>query len=123
MLESKQKRNMKLLDLDLNGYEEYIKRLMYFLLAQDRITKKTLENSFFILSEIKEKQIQAENEKIKYKTKCPKILKYRDEIVMLYKEGLGDIRISNAMWENHRVKISKDKIRHFIKNNGIVRNG
>jgi len=127
MFKNKSVKYSKMLDLDPGDYEEFIKRYLYFLKGQDNLTKASLENGLFILLEIKNRKIELENEKIKYHTKNHIILKYREEIISLYHSGLGAIRIAKSINSNHNIpkaeRLTKGKVRHFLDNNGIVRNG
>lgn len=121
MFDNKSRKYAKLLNLDEENYMWFIKRYTYFLKSQKKLTKKSIEAGFFILDEILIKIAKIEAEKTKYKTKNIKILKYRDEIVSLYKSGYGVIRISNTIKLNHNCDISKSAIERFIKSNNIKR--
>lgn len=123
MLDNKKVKYSKMLDISVNDFDEFVKRYMYFLLAQDKITKKSIVNGFFILDEIVEKNIIAkiQEEKQKYKSKNIIIRKYINEIVELYKDGLGDIKIAKTININHKTKLTQHMIRNFIRANKIKR--
>ena len=70
---------------------------------------------------LKKEMSNQEAKKLKYKTKNIRILKYRDEIIELYKMNNGVVKISNIIKQNHNCSISKSAIERFIKANGITR--
>jgi len=121
MFNNKSRKYSKFLGLDEDSYMLFLKRYVYFLRSQKQLTKKSVEAGFFILDEIHKEQARQEAQKIKYKTKNIKILKYRDEIIELYKMNNGVVKISNIIKQNHNCSISKSAIERFIKANGITR--
>jgi hypothetical protein len=124
MFDNKKKKYSELLNLELEEFEEFLKRYSYFLKGQDNITKKSVENGLFILDNIIEKKKRILEEQQRYKTKNLIILKYKKTIVDLYEnKDFGYLKISNYLKINHNEKISKDTIANFIKTNGIKKNG
>ena len=111
-----------LLNLTEEEFEDFIKRYNSYLLHKN-ITKKVVSNGFFILQDILEKREEKKKEKfIFHSSKNPKIRKYQTEIIDLYREEkLGETRVSKALFENHRVKITPYQIRYFLQKNGILR--
>ena len=120
MFNNKSKKYAKLLGLDEDNYMLFLKRYVYFLRGQQQLNKKSVEAGFFILDEIIKEIARQEANKIKYKTKNIKILKYRDEIIELYKIN-GVVKISQIIKLNHNCSISKSAIERFIKANNIKR--
>ncbi len=124
MFDNKKKKYSELLNLELEEFEEFLKRYSYFLKGQDNITKKSVENGLFILDNIIEKKKRILEEQQRYKTKNLIILKFKKTIVDLYEnKDFGYLKISNYLKINHNEKISKDTIANFIKTNGIKKNG
>jgi len=121
MFNNKSKKYSKFFGLDEESYNLFLKRYVYFLRSQKQLTKKSVEAGFFILDEIKKEVANQEAKKLKYKTKNIKILKYRDEIIQLYKTNNGVVKISNIIKQNHNCSISKSAIERFIQANGITR--
>lgn len=121
MFNNKSKKYSKLLGIDEDHYKLFIKRYLYFLRSQKHLTKKSVEAGFFILEELQKETAKQEVEKLKYRTKNIKILKYKEEIVDLYKSGCGVVKISKIMKQDHNCSISKSAIERFIKANGITR--
>jgi len=119
MFNNKDKKYSKLLGIDEESYQIFIKRYVYFLRSQKQLNKKSVAAGFFILSEIQDEIFKREIEKRIYKTKNIKILKYRDEIVELYQSGCGVVKISNIIKQNHNCTISKSAIQRFIQSNKI----
>ena len=121
--DNKKKRYAILLGLGSDDLliSEFIKRYTSYLKSKNEISKNMVLNGFFILDEI---IIEIEKKKaleLKYGSKNVYIIKYRDEIIKLYKNGFGYVRISNQLYTNHKVKVSKSTIERFIKSNKIVR--
>lgn len=121
MFNNKDKKYSKLLGIDEEGYQIFIKRYVYFLRSQKQLNKKSVAAGFFILAEVQNEILKRESEKLLYKTKNIKILKYRDEIVALYKGGCGVVKVSNIIKQNHNCSISKSSIQRFIQTNDIKR--
>ena len=119
MFNNKDKKYAKLLGVDEEGYKNFIKRYVYFLRSQKQLNKRSVAAGFFILSEIQDEIFRRESEKRLYRTKNIKILKYRDEIVELYQNGCGVVKISNIIKQNHNCSISKSAIQRFIQANKI----
>jgi hypothetical protein len=121
--ENRRKKYEKILNLDHEELELFIKRYTHYLKSQKILSKNSVLNGFFILADIRQQKDKTEALKAKYRSKNRYIIKYRDEIVELYKNGLGYVRISKQLEVNHKVKVSKSSIERFIKNNGITRDG
>lgn len=121
MFNNKDKKYSKMLGVDEESYQIFIKRYVYFLRSQKQLNKKSVAAGFFILAEIQNEILKRESEKLLYKTKNIKILKYRDEIIELYKSGCGVVRCSNIIKQNHNCSISKSAIQRFIQANNIKR--
>jgi len=110
-----------LLGLTVEELNHFMKRYKSYLLSKDEITKNVLINGLFILEEIITDKWIEEANKIKYQTKNLIILKYIDEITELYEQGMGTVRISNHIFLNHKVRISKSALDRFISSNNIKR--
>ena len=121
--ENKRKKYERLLGLDESGLKSFLKRYSYYLKSQEELSPNAILNGFFILADIRDEKDKIEALKAKYKSKNKYIIKYRDEIIELYKSGLGYVRISKQLDANHRVKVSKSSIERFIKTNEIMRDG
>lgn len=120
---NKRKKYERLLGLDEDELKSFLKRYSYYLKSQDELSPNAILNGFFILASIRDEKDKIEALKAKYKSKNKYIIKYRDEIIDLYKNGLGYVRISKQLEVNHRVKVSKSSIERFIKTNEIMRDG
>ena len=96
MFNNKDKKYSKLLGIDEESYQIFIKRYVYFLRSQKQLNKKSVAAGFFILSEIQDEIFKKEIEKRIYKTKNIKILKYRDEIIELYQSGCGVVKVATS---------------------------
>lgn len=110
-----------LLGLTVEEIEQFMKRYKNYILSKEELTKNVLINGLFILEEIHTDKWIEEANKIKYRTKNLLILKYMDEIVELYKNGMGTLKIANHIQLNHRAKISKSALDRFIQLNNITR--
>ena len=121
--ENKRKKYERLLGLDDNELKSFLKRYSYYLKGQDELSPNAILNGFFILANIRDEKDKTEALKAKYKSKNKYIIKYRDKIIELYKNGFGYVRISKQLEVNHKVKVSKSSIERFIKTNEITRNG
>ena len=121
--ENRRKKYEKILNLDHEELELFIKRYTHYLKSQKILSKNSVLNGFFILADIRQQKDKTEALKAKYRSKNRYIIRYRDEIIELYKNGLGYVRISKQLEVNHKVKVSKSSIERFIKNNGITRDG
>ena len=120
--ENKRKKYARLLDLDEDELKEFIKRYVYYIRSKKEISPNSVLNGYFILADLRHKKDKTKALKAKYKTKNKYIIRYRDEILELYQNGFGYVRISKQLDVNHRVKVSKSSIERFIKTNGITRN-
>ena len=107
----------KLLGLTVEELNHFMKRYKIYLLSKGDITKNVLINGLFILEEIINDKWIEEANKIKYQTKNLIILKYIDEITKLYEQGMRTVRISNHIFLNHNVRISKSALDRFISSN------
>jgi len=120
---SEQKLNSygKLLGLTVEELNHFMKRYKNYLLSKEDITKNILINGLFILEEIITDKWLEEANKIKYQTKNLIILKYMNEITELYVQGMGTVKISNHIFLNHKVRLSKSALDRFISSNDIKR--
>jgi len=119
--ETKLKNYADLLDLNVEELDTFMKRYKSYILSKNELTKNVLINGLFILEEITtDKWIQEAN-KVQYRSKNLVIIKYMDEIVELYKKGMGTTKIANHLQLNHRVRISKSALDRFISTNCIIR--
>jgi len=120
---SEQKLNSygKLLGLTVEELNYFMKRYKSYLLSKEEITKNVLINGLFILEEIITDKWLEEANKIKYQTKNLIILKYMEEITELYEQGMGTVKISNHIFLNHKVRLSKSSLDRFISSNNIKR--
>jgi len=110
-----------LLGLTVEELNQFMKRYKNYLLSKEEITKNVLLNGFFILEQITtDKWIEEANKKT-YKSKNLIIHKYMKEIIELYEQGMGTIKISTHIYLNHKVKISKSSLDRFISSNNIKR--
>ena len=121
MFNNKDKKYSKLLSIDEESYQVFIKRYVYFLRSQKQLNKRSVAAGFFILAEVQNEILKRNSEKLLYRTKNIKILKYRDEIVELYQSGCGVVKVSNIIKQNHNCAISKSAIQRFIDANQIKR--
>jgi hypothetical protein len=110
-----------LLGLTPNELDDFMKRYRAYLVGQKEITKNVLINGLFILEKIHTTKWLEEADKIKYRTKNLTIIKYSEEIVALYKSGMGSAKIVNHLKLNHRATISKSALDRFITANRIKR--
>ena len=121
MFKNYTKKYAQMMGLTEEEYADFLKRYMYYLLGR-KITKQTIDNGFFIVEEIIEKREKLKKNNLKYATKHPLILRYRDEIIELYQEEkYGEKAISNIMKANHKATISAHQIRYFLKKNNLLR--
>lgn len=119
--ETKLKSYSKLLGLSVDELDNFMKRYKSYLLSKNTITKNVLINGLFILEEMHSYKWADEANKVKYKTKNLIIIKYLDEILELYKSGMGTTKISNHLKLNHKVILSKSALDRFISINKIRR--
>jgi len=101
--------------------DDFMRRYKSYLLTQEEITKNILINGLFILEKIHTAKWLEEADKVRYRTKNLTIIKYSEEIVELYKNGMGTAKIVNHLKLNHRVTISKSALDRFITANRIKR--
>lgn len=119
--EIKIKTYASLLSVTPKELDDFMRRYKSYLLSQKEITKNVLINGLFILERIHTLKWLNEADKIKYRTKNLTIIKYSEEIVELYKIGMGTAKIVNHLKLNHRVTISKSALDRFITANRIKR--
>ncbi|WP_321778122.1 hypothetical protein [Sulfurimonas sp.] len=110
-----------LLGLTVEELNSFMKRYKNYLLSKEEITKNVLINGLFILEEITTDKWAEEANKKTYKSKNLIIHKYMDEIIELYKQGMGTIKLSSYLYITHRVKISRSSLDIFISSNNIKR--
>lgn len=121
MFNNKDKKYSRLLSIDEEGYQIFIKRYVYFLRSQKQLNKKSVAAGLFILAQVQKEILERESKKRLYKSKNIKILKYRDEIIELYKSGCGVVKVSNIIKQEHNCAISKSSIQRFLAANKIKR--
>ena len=119
--ENKRKRYMRLLDLEEDELTLFLKRYNYYLKSKKEISPNIILNGFFILDDIRTKRDKEKALRAKYKSRNSYIIKYREEILELYQQGLGFTRISKQLEVNHKIKISRSSLYRFIKSNKIDR--
>jgi len=121
----KEKEYYKLLGITEEEFTEFAKRFKHYLLTKNNITSLDIKRGFFILEDIKNKQIEKKIEIIKelnFKSfKNLYVKKYNKDIVDAYRFGYGAKRISKMLKLEHNAKISPSTIERFIKINKIVR--
>ncbi|WP_415397616.1 hypothetical protein [Sulfurimonas sp. CS5] len=86
-----------------------------------KVSSILLLNSYITMLDVKKEYELNKLEVQKYKTKNLVIQKYKTEIVELYMQGMGYLKISNSLYLNHNTKVSKSSIENFIKKNSIQR--
>ncbi len=86
-----------------------------------KVSSTLLLNSYIIMVDLKKEDKVNKLQVQKYTTKNLIIAKYKEEVVALYFSGMGYLKISNSLYLNHNVKISKSSIENFIKKNSIKR--
>ncbi|CAM3556315.1 hypothetical protein [Arcobacter aquimarinus] len=102
----------------IEDFEMFSKRYLKYLENQT-LTKNRIMSGFFILVEI-QKEAHKNKSLINFdNVKNPFIKKYANEILDLRKNGSGSLSITNFLFENHRVKISRGTIEKFYKQNGL----
>jgi predicted transcriptional regulator YheO len=119
--ENKRKRYMRLLDLKEEELSLFLKRYNYYLKSKKELSPNIILNGFFILDDIRTKREKQKALRAKYKSRNKYIIKYRDEIIELYQQGLGFTRISKQLEVNHKIKISRSSLYRYIKINNIKR--
>jgi hypothetical protein len=110
-----------LLGLTVDELNDFMKRYKRYLQSKEKITRNVLINGLFILEELHADKWAIEANKVKYHTKNLIIIKYMDEILELYQQGLGATRIINHLKLNHRVNLSKSALDRFIATNSLKR--
>lgn len=119
--DTKLKNYAEMLNLTVEELENFMKRYKNYLLSKNEISKNVLINGLFILEEIKTDKWIEEANKVKYRSKNIVIIKYMEEIIELYKNGMGTTKIATHLQLNHRARISKSALDRFIAINGITR--
>ena len=114
---------MRLLDLEEEELTLFLKRYNYYLKSKKEISPNIILNGFFILDDIRIKRDKETALKAKYRSRNGLIIRYRDEILELYKQGFGFTRISKQLEINHKVKVSRSSLYRFITANAITRDG
>lgn len=113
----------KHLMLDEKDIGSYLMRQAKYL----NVDANMLLKSYVILDELKkefeQKKIEELKSKSRYVTKNIHISKYAQQIVKLYQEGYGTIKIAKYLKLNHKITISKSALDNFIKINEVQRNG
>jgi hypothetical protein len=119
--ENKRKRYRRLLDLEEEELTLFLKRYNYYLKSKKEISPNIILNGLFILDDIRTARDKAKALRAKYKSRNGLIIRYRDEIIELYKKGFGFTRISNQLAINHKIKVSRSSLYRFITSNNIER--
>jgi len=119
--QNKKIRYQRLLQLDSEELNEFIKRYTNYLRSKSEITSNIVLNGLFVLDDIIIQKHKKEALIIKYISKNNYIIKYSEEIINLYKKGFGYVKISSLLKVNHNVSVSKSSIERFIKANKITR--
>ena len=112
---------MRLLDLEEEELSLFLKRYNYYLKSKKELSPNIILNGLFILDDIRTKREKQKALRAKYKSRNKYIIKYRDEIIALYQQGLGFTRISKQLEVNHKIKISRSSLYRYIKINDIKR--
>lgn len=111
------------LHIKVKNVEEFLKRMAGFLHGRKVISKRNLADAFFILEEIQKKEKEEEIQQLRSTIKNPILLKYKEKIIDLYKNGYGYVRISKILKVDHNATISKSTIERFIKKQKVQRDG
>ena len=119
--ENKRKRYMRLSDLEEEELTLFLKRYNYYLKSKKEISPNIILNGFFILDDIRTKRDKEKALRAKYRSRNKYIIKYRDEILELYQQGLGFTRLAKQLEVNHKIKISRSSLYRFITANNIER--
>ena len=119
--QNKKIRYQRLLQLDSEELNEFIKRYTNYLRSKSEITSNIVLNGFFVLDDVILQKHKKEALRVKYISKNNYIIKYSEEISNLYKKGFGYVKISSLLKVNHNVSVSKSSIERFIKANKISR--
>lgn len=99
-------------------FESFTKRYLKYL-ENKTLTKNIIMSGFFILIEIQKESIINKNLINLKNIKNQHIRKYANTILDLRKNGSGSQSISNHLYENHRVKVSRGTIEKFYKQNDL----
>ena len=89
-------KDISIVEAALKSQAKYLKTGSTFLL-----------NSYITMIEAKEEYEKNKLEVSKLKTKNLVLQKYKEEVVEMSMSGMGYLKISNAIYLNHNVKISK----------------
>jgi hypothetical protein len=103
---------------NIDDFENFAKRYLKYLENQP-LTKNRIMNGFFILVEIQKESLKNKNLINFDNVKNQHIKKYANTILDLRKNGNGSLSITNFLFENHRVKISRGCIEKFYKKNNL----
>ena len=113
--DTKKAKYARLIGLTPKEFEEFTLRLIHHLNKNQLPTQNRLIQGFFILEEIKKREVKKEFNFAGIKNLY--IKKYAKEILDLHQEGLGSLRISNNLKANHHVTVSRSTIQKFLKQN------
>lgn len=103
---------------NIEDFELFSIRYLKYLEKQS-LTKNRVMSGFFILVEIQKESLKNKSLINFDNIKNQHIKKYADIILELRKNGSGSLSISQYLYENHRVKVSRGTIEKFYKNNGL----
>ena len=115
-----------MLGLTKEEYEVLLKRLAGHYKRHEIISKKVIDNSFFILEDILKNKMKLIKEKQEAMTKNIVIRKYYDEIVLLRTvEGFGATKIIKTLIDKYEDKDSKVRtlkrstVDNFLRENNL----
>ncbi len=99
-------------------FEEFAKRLLYYL-NKEKLTKNRIMSSFFILLEI-QKEAHSNSNLINFSgIKNQHIKKYANEVLEQRRKGMGSQSIVKYLYEHHRVKVSRGTVTKFYTQNSL----
>lgn len=99
-------------------FEEFAKRLLYYL-QKEKLTKNRIMSSFFILLEI-QKEAHSNTNLINFSgIKNQYIKKYANEVLEQRRKGMGSQSIVKYLYTHHRIKVSRGTVEKFYKQNGL----
>ena len=112
-----------MLNLSVDEFDNFAYRMIKHLAKKEILTKNQFIQGFFILDDILKKRMEEKRIYNFENIKNILVKKYAAKIIFFRDEGLGSQRIEKALWENHRVKISRSTIQKFINLNKNLDHG